>query len=86
MIYSRHPDIAWRQVVDEMLVVDPRNGKIYPLNPVSSFIWESLDGTKDLKAIEEAIQKQFEVSQEEATKDLTEFIEQLEQAELIQTQ
>lgn len=83
MIYSRHPDVAWREVVDETLIVDPRNGRIYPLNPVASYVWKRLDGTRDLDSIQKGILEEFEISEEEAARDLQEFVEQVKQAGLV---
>lgn len=83
MIYNRHPDIAWREVVDEALVVDPRTGKIYPLNAVGATIWRQLDGTRDVKEIENGIVREFEVPQEEAARDVEEFVSSLKEQQLI---
>lgn len=83
MIYKRHPDIAWREVAEESLVVDPRTGRIFPLNPVSSFIWKKLDGFLELGKIREEIEKEFDVGAEEAEQDLNQFVEELKEADLI---
>lgn len=83
MNYKRHPDIAWREVAEESLVVDPRSGRIFPLNPVAAFIWKKLDGSLELGKIREEIEKEFEISREEAAQDLNQFVEELKQADLI---
>lgn len=83
MKYKRHPDVAWRMIEDEALVVDARNGKITPLNPVAAFIWNQLDGSKELDLVQQSVIESFEVDLKQAEKDLNEFVQQLIKEELI---
>jgi hypothetical protein len=48
------------------------------MNDVASRIWELIDGKRNLKDIKTMIIKEFEVSPEEAEKDLIDFSKQLE--------
>ena len=52
---------------------------IYTLNEVGAFIWELTEGKRKVKDIKEMIVEEFDVSPEEAEKDLIEFIQQLEE-------
>jgi hypothetical protein len=49
------------------------------VNEVGGRIWELIDGQRTLGAIRDIIIDEFEVSNEQAEKDLIEFLQQLEQ-------
>ncbi len=83
MKYEHHQDVAWREVDEEGVVVDARTGKIYPLNPVATFIWKQIDGTKDLEEIEALVLENFDVSDKEAADDFDQFLRQLTKDNLI---
>jgi hypothetical protein len=48
---------------------------IFTLNTVGAYIWDQLDGTKSLVLILESLLDHFEVSRQEAEKDILEFID-----------
>lgn len=80
--------LVTREIADEVILV-PVRGKlaqlkrIFVLNPVGAYIWQQLDGKRDLASIRRGIVAGFEVSEEQAEADLFEYIEALEEAELI---
>lgn len=69
-----------RKVAGETFLV-PIFGKVadmkglFALNSVSSFIWERLDGTRDVAALAAAVVEEFEVDEPIATADLREILE-----------
>ncbi len=51
VIYTKNPDIIFRQIADEAVLVPIKRNtadleKIYTLNPVASFMWQMLDGKR----------------------------------------
>jgi hypothetical protein len=87
-IYRRKEEIVSRSIAGELFLV-PISGnladmqRIFTLSPVAEFIWNQLDGEKDLNAIQRDILSAFAVEREEADADLYEFISQLLEAQLI---
>ena len=81
--YVRHPDIAWRRVEEDALLVDPRNGKIFPVNPVAARIWELLDHRRP-SDIAEILTGEFDAPPETIRHDAYEFIGRLWDANLLQ--
>ena len=82
--YTRDASVVFRKVAEELILVPIKQKageveSIYTMNEVAARIWELLDGTKNLGAIRNTIVDEFEVSPEEAEKDLREFLQQLEQ-------
>jgi hypothetical protein len=71
-----------RQVADEFILV-PLVGRgadvdsILNLNRVGTFIWETIDGSRDGAAVVEAILQSFEVDEERAAEDYRGFVAKL---------
>ena len=81
-IYRQDDSIVSRRIEDEVILVPIRQNvadleSIYTLSEVGAHIWEQIDGRRTTAEILALTVEEFEVSEEEAQKDLTEFIEQL---------
>jgi hypothetical protein len=86
--FEKIPEVVRRDIADETLLVPVRGGlarlqRIFVLNPVAAHVWELLDGSRDLAALERGIVERFEVSEEQARCDLHEFLGSLLEAALI---
>jgi len=82
--FTKDPSIVSRKIASEFILVPIKQrasdvDSIYTVNEVGSFIWEQIDVDKPLTEIRDLIINEFEVSAEEAEKDLIEFLQQLEQ-------
>ena len=82
--YRRSENVIFRKVADETILV-PIKGNvadlnfIYTLTKVAAFIWGKIDGRRKLIDIKETIMAEYDVSSDDAEKDLLELIGQLEQ-------
>lgn len=86
--FRKNPDIVFRKIAGEVILVPIRHNvggleSIYTLNEVGARIWELVDGQRKVKEIKEILVKEFEVSLQEAEKDLIEYLQQLEKIEAI---
>ena len=84
--YQKNPDLVFRKIADEVILVPIRQNvgdleSIYTLNKVAARIWELIDGKMKVKDIKSKIVDEFEISYEEAEKDLIEFLQKLEKIE-----
>lgn len=77
MVIVRDPDIAWRSIEGEIMVVNSKSSLIYPLDEVASRIWELLDGVKTCREIAGVIDDEFEGDKEGLKNDTASFIEDL---------
>lgn len=82
-------DFVTRSIAGETLVVPVRGqvgdlNAIYSMNDVGAFIWEQVDGRKDMTQIVEAVCGEFEVTREQAAIETAEFIAALEAAGIIE--
>ena len=88
-IYRKKPSVSRRQVHGETFLVPvedelARMHRMVALNPIGAFIWDELDGERDLAAIHRELIETFEVSAEEAREDLSDYVERLLAAGLVE--
>jgi hypothetical protein len=87
-LYINEQEIVTRQISGETLIVPIKGGigdlnSIYTLNPPGTKIWELLAAGTTVGEIREAICGEYDVSEEEAVKDIEEFLDVLRTAGLI---
>jgi len=87
-VYKRRKEIVSRRIAGETILV-PISGnladmqKIFSLNPVGEFIWEQLDGQRDLAGISGDVRASFDLREEDADSDIQEFISELLRENLV---
>jgi hypothetical protein len=80
--------IVSRKIADEFILVPIRQNvgdleSISTLNEVAARIWELIDGKKKVREIKDKIVEEFEVTPQQAEKDLIEYLGQLQEIEAI---
>lgn len=78
-------DIPWRNIDGNVLIVQPAEGHIYPLNSVATRIWLLSDGRRRVDEILHALAEEFDAQPEDIRRDALRFLEELEKAALITT-
>ncbi len=86
--YQKNSDIVFRKIANAFILIPIRQNvgdleSIYTLDEVAARIWELIDGKRKVKEIKDKIVEEFEVTSEEAEKDLTEHLKQLEEMKAI---
>lgn len=78
MTVKRNPDIAWRMVEGQVILVHPSGGDVRVLNEIGSYIWEHLDepAAETICGIVEL----YDVTEEQATADFEDFLRSLKQS------
>ncbi len=87
-VYKKSDSIVSRKIADEFILVPIRQNvgdleSISTLNEVAARIWELIDGKKKVREIKDKIIEEFEVTPQEAEKDLLEYLKQLKKIEAI---
>ena len=81
-------ELIKRQIAGETILV-PMGKTVYDshglfvLNELGAFIWDLLPNVDTQEEICQAILKEYEVSEEEARKDVAEFMNQLQKLDVI---
>lgn len=87
--FVKDSNLVTRRIAGETIIVPVKGSvgdldSIYTLNEIGATIWQLIDGRTDTHQIIEAISREYDVTGEEATKDVIDFLERLEGASLIQ--
>jgi len=86
--FVKASDCVTRCITGETIIVPVSGGvgdldSIYTVNEVGTRIWELIDGRIPVSRIIEAITNEYEITAEEAEKDIVDFLGSLEAAGLI---
>jgi hypothetical protein len=81
---KRCEDNVWRDIGDEVVILDEGGTQVCLLNKTASLIWTLADGTRTMEEIAGGLYQRFEVSRQEALADVQEFGAQLLEAGLIE--
>jgi hypothetical protein len=85
---SKKSDLVTRSIAGQTIIVPVTGGvgdldSIYTLNETGSLIWQLIDGRLGIGPIVEAVCQAYEITPEEAGRDVLEFVVSLETAGLV---
>jgi len=88
--FIRNHEVVSRQIQGELIIVPVRSGvgdlnSLYTLNPVGSVLWEFLAEGHTVPEMVERVCEEFEVTPEQARKDIEAFLDSLEGEKLIES-
>lgn len=74
-IYSKNPDFVQRNVAGECILVPihrvaPDRNSIFVLNETGAAFWNRIDGTHSVQAISDSFLNEYEVTEDQLTRDL----------------
>ncbi len=79
---SWRPNIVTRKTGVEFVLVPVANNiadmnSVYTLNETGAFIWETIDGEKNIGEIIDLVAGEYEVDRDTAAKDVLSFVEDM---------
>jgi hypothetical protein len=82
IVYSHSPGIVTRKTGNEYILVPVANNiadmnSVYTLNETGAFIWEQIDGKKNLMEIIDNLVEEYDVDHDSASKDVSEFVDNM---------
>ena len=83
LIFSQNSKCPVRNIGDGLVIMAPSGDTTHSLEEIGAFIWNQLDGKRTLQGVHEAILADYEIDDETARNDLTDFITQMQNAGLI---
>lgn len=69
---------------DEKVMMDIEKGKYYALNEVGSSIWDKIESTISVSDIVEKLLEEYDVSKEQCTEEVLNYLNNLEKEKLIE--
>jgi len=82
-IYKHNPECPVREIGSGLVIMAPAGETTHALEDLGVFIWNQIDGAKDLEGVLAAIVAEYEVDEGTARNDLQGFVAQLEEAGLV---
>jgi len=83
-VVRRHPDLPYRVVDDEVVMLDLDQGKYFGLDSVGSRIWELAEQPVSVGDLCTRLLEEFDVSAEQCLEDVLGFLEQMVEHELVE--
>ena len=75
---ERKGDWLSARVGDEIMMMSPEHGKYIGVNEVGARIWELIEAPRDVAAVCEELQREFEVSPEICKAEVDSFLAEME--------
>lgn len=85
--YCLKPGYVLREIAGEHLAIPvtaENSSDIVVLNPVSAILWNELEAPKTIDELADKICSSFDISRDEATADIREFIDSLISANVVE--
>ena len=73
-MYKAPDNYSWRDVNNELVVLNLQSGEYFTFNEVGRLIWLSLNDGKTVEDIAKAVVEQYTASEEKAMEDVKAFI------------
>lgn len=88
-ILTQSPDVVTRKTGKEYVLVPVANNiadmnSVYTLNETGAFLWEHIDGKKNVEDLISALTSEYEIDNESAEKDVFSFVEKMKSYLIIQ--
>ena len=73
--YHRNKEVIDGELDNQQIMMHLENGKYYGLNPIGKRIWDLIVNPMSFEDIIEILLSEFEVSEEQCTKEVREFLD-----------
>jgi hypothetical protein len=75
-----NPDILWRVVADEALLLDTISGNYFSLDPIATEIWVRLTNGDVIDEIASGLAEKYAIDRERARSDVADLVVDLKKA------
>jgi hypothetical protein len=75
--FKTSENIAWRNVNEEVVILNLKSGEYFTLNDVGQFVWLAVADQKNIEEIRQKVVDAFDVSPEKASEDIEAFISRM---------
>ncbi len=81
---AKGKEVVHKEIESKSVLLNLENGSYYTLNKTGTFIWSLLDGKIAVNQLVELLTKSFDVTKDEASKDVFALIADLKKEGLIE--
>ena len=77
-----NPDILWRVVGEEALLLDTVSGNYFSLDPIATEIWVKLTSGEPSERIATALSAKYSIGEDRARNDIDELVAEMRDADI----
>jgi len=85
VVWQKNPDLAWREIDDETVIISPHDSVMHELNDTGSFLWKSIDGKKSAAELAELLVENYQVAPDIALSDAQALLDEMSSRKLVVT-
>jgi len=85
VVWQKNPDLAWREIDDETVIISPHDSVMHELNDTGSFLWKNIDGKKSAAELAELLVESYQVAPDMALSDAQELLDEMSSRKLVVT-
>jgi len=74
---AKNKNVAWKELDGEAVVLNLDSGVYFTLNTTGTAVWQRIDGATSLEEIGRGLWEQFDITVEQAQRDLLELTQAL---------
>jgi hypothetical protein len=82
---QRRPDVTYRTIDGEAVILNRQEGHLHQLNPTATFIWNCCDGIFKIDEIADRLANAYEIDYFTARQDVEGIVTKLRSLNLLQT-
>ena len=82
---QRRPDVTYRTIDGETVILNRQEGHLHQLNPTATFIWNCCDGILKIDEIAERLANAYEIDSITGRQDVEGIVTKLRSLNLLQT-
>ena len=83
VVWQKNPDLAWREIDDETVIISPHDSVMHELNDTGSFLWKNIDGKKSAAELAVLLVENYEVTPDIALSDTQALLEEMSSRKLV---
>jgi hypothetical protein len=83
VVWQKNPDLAWREIDHETVIISPHDSVMHELNDTGSFLWKSIDGKKSAAELAELLVENYQVAPDIALSDAQALLEEMSSRKLV---
>lgn len=81
--FRRNSQWPFQEIEGQVVVLVPPRREVHQLDEVGTFIWKCLEAARTPREVVAAVCGEFEVTEEQARRDVAEFLASLEEKGLV---
>ncbi|OLD81116.1 MAG: hypothetical protein AUF67_09405 [Acidobacteria bacterium 13_1_20CM_58_21] len=85
VVWQKNPDLAWREIDDETVIISPHDSVMHELNDTGSFLWKNIDGKKSAAELAELLVENYQVAPDIALSDAQALLDEMSSRKLVVT-